>query len=141
MECSGVAYISFDGVRLKEDELKKGDEAVPNTEYQHCYRWIRKIPPEGALEVRSRYKLVKERSDTELWLSLIPGLSMDLTMHVSARGLEFGVKAIHRDIFSKIIILRSKIKADIDLTGISAVLCGLNIKAGVEILNSRFLRE
>ena len=93
---TGIEGVCFDGDWLEADELREGDEAVPNTEYQHCYRWIRIIPPEGTLEVRSRYMLVKERSDTELWLSLIPGLSMDLTMHISANGLEFGVKEIHR---------------------------------------------
>lgn len=81
----------------QELNIKDGNEAIPDTEYEKKYSWPVKIKPKETLRVITKYRLVKERSDNEVFTSLFPTLKLQMTADMRIEDMEWDVDALHSD--------------------------------------------
>jgi len=86
--------LTVGGDKYDAARLEAGDAAVPDTAYDKRFAWKRPLAPGETLSIRSEYMMAKEFSDSELWVSVLPNLKMELAMTVNIPDLEFGVRGI-----------------------------------------------
>jgi hypothetical protein len=90
-----LSSLIVNGKPMTQVELDAGDMAVDDSEFDMRFRWERTLGPSEIIDVRSEYTMIKERSDSELWVSVLPSIKMELSLNVHVPDLEFGVRPVH----------------------------------------------
>lgn len=79
---------------LNDKSIEDGDAAAADSSYEKAYLWSRKIEPGKTLRVVFNYQLVKERSDNEVWTSLLPSEPIEVSVTQECHDLEWDVDAL-----------------------------------------------
>ena len=88
--------VTIDGEPLEEDVIADGDDAIPNSGFEERFAHKINIKPNSSINVRSETWLLKEQSDTELWVSLIPSTGMEVDVEMALGTLPlWHVDALH----------------------------------------------
>ena len=87
--------VAIDQTALTPDQIAHGAKEIPDTDGELRFKWRRTIPPQGSLSVVTRAEYVKERSDNEIWISIIPTSRFELTVNLQIANLSWGVDPHH----------------------------------------------
>lgn len=88
--------VTIDGVPLDETTLSNGDKAIPNSGFEDRFAHKIHIKPKSSINVRSETWLLKELSDTELWVSLLPSTGMEVDIEMMLKNVPlWHVDALH----------------------------------------------
>ena len=76
---------------LDDSEIKLGAAAIPDTDGETRYRWLRQLAGGETLRVSVRHVMIKEISDNEVWTSLISTVGLSLDINIEVFNLHWGV--------------------------------------------------
>ncbi|MEZ5782111.1 MAG: hypothetical protein R3D70_10850 [Rhizobiaceae bacterium] len=90
-----IREVIVGGSQLDEDLIKRGDAAIEDTlsEKRACWPYI--VKAGESLSVSMRFQMVKERSDSDCWTSLMATTDGQCEVSVNVPNLEWAVDALH----------------------------------------------
>lgn len=80
---------------LNDPTIKKGDEAIDDTDIDRRYAWPIRVEPGASVHVVISYQVVKEKSDNEIWTSLLPSSELEVAVVMLCDDLEWNVDPRH----------------------------------------------
>jgi hypothetical protein len=95
LQTVGVEDVYLAGRALSAEEIAEGDLRIPNTATEKRARWHCDLDAGATVPVSARFRIVKERSDSDCWTSLLPTTDGQYEVVVGIPLLEWSVDALH----------------------------------------------
>lgn len=93
-ELTEANFVSLDGNKLTDGEIKNGIDEDSSTRDYLQYRWTRRIKSGETCSVIANVVTIKERSDNEVWGSFFPTMG-DVTLSLQALpGMRYDVRKL-----------------------------------------------
>ncbi len=92
---AGIKSVSIGDSSLNAEQIKEGIDRIPDTDYEKCASWPVQIGTDRPLLVKTRAHLIKEKSDNEVWSSLLPTISLEVIVDMQLDDLSWNINSLH----------------------------------------------